>query len=224
MQQSCSYCSNILSRMARPALEPWNKILCETDNFVVTPTVGALVEGWVLIISKRHVPAMGALTTKELYELRELHAKIRGLVESVYGSAVTFEHGPAREGTGFGCGIDHAHFHIVPLQIILTRLVEDELGIPVQWETIMDIGDLSRIHLIKKMSYLYISENGSNHGMVACLHDIPSQFMRRLVAKSLGIPSLYDYRKHEFRDNVNATMHRLKTDPTKGNPCLVEVT
>ena len=223
MQQSCTYCSNILSPAAQPPLEPWDTVIHETPSFVVTPTVGALIEGWILIISKRHVPAMGALTREELCELNELVMKIRDLMESTYGSVVVFEHGPACEGTTFGCGIDHAHFHVVPLRIALIPLVEKELRSSPMWETIADNRDLSRIHL-RKSSYLYILENGRDHGNVACLCAVPSQFMRCVVANSLGIPHLYDYRKYNFRHNAIATLRQLEVAYSNEKPYLVKVT
>lgn len=209
MRETCAYCSNILSSTSQPPVEPWNKVIYETSSFVVTPTVGALIESWVLIISKRHVPAMGALTREELCELNGLVMKIKNLMESTYDSVVIFEHGPACEGTTFGCGVDHAHFHAVPLRIASAHLIEKELGSPVKWETLADIRDLSKIHL-KGASYLYILENDTNQGRVTCPGNIPSQFMRRIIANFLGIPHLYDYRKYKFRQNAIATLRRLE--------------
>jgi len=222
MEKMCNYCANILYHNADYPQECWDKVIYETKNFVVTPTVGALIEGWVLIISKRHVTAMGALTKDELYELKELTIKIKNLVVSTYGAAVVFEHGPACEGTTFGCGIDHAHFHVVPLQIPLAQLIEEELRSTNMWEIIADIRELLGIHR-RKASYLYILENGENQGRVACLDEVPSQFMRRVIASFLGIPHLYDYRKYKFHENAMATLCRLQAALSNESPCLVGV-
>jgi ATP adenylyltransferase len=220
MKRNCIYCLNILSSTGEQSIKPWDKAIYETANFIITPSIGAMIEGWILIISKRHVPAMGALTEKELSELNELLIKTRHLMRLSYGSAVVFEHGPACEGTAFGCGIDHAHFHVIPLSTTLAPLVERELRSTVKWEAINDVRDLSRIH-VRNESYLYILENNGIHGIAACLRDIPSQFMRRIIANSLGIPALYDYKKYEFRQNTIATFHRLKAAYNK-EACLVE--
>jgi len=209
MGVTCAYCSNILSTREKYPSEPWNKVFDETPCFVVAPTIGALVEGWVLIISKRHVPCMGALTREELGELEEVVVRIRGLTRSIYGSAVVFEHGPTCDGTTFGCGIDHAHFHVIPLQVPLSPLVERELGSSVVWNPIRHFKDLATIYQ-RKLSYLYLLENDRTQGSVACLHDIPSQFMRRVIAGHLGIPDLYDYRRHDFRQNVIKTLRRME--------------
>ena len=208
MERHCTYCKNIFSSMIQDQREPWDKIIHETSGFVVTPTVGALIEGWTLIISRRHVPAMGALAEEELYELKDLAVRVRNLVEQEYGNTIIFEHGPACEGTKFGCGIDHAHFHVVPLSISISPLVEAELESNLIWETITDLRDLSRIHQ-KGIPYLYILENGTNQGILACPQDIPSQFMRRVIANFLGVSHLYDYHEYSFRENVIASSQRL---------------
>lgn len=220
MEEICAYCSNILSSTRQTPTRPWNKVIYETSSFVITPTVGALIEGWALIISKRHVPAMGALTQSELTELSELALKTRNLMRATYGSAVIFEHGPACAGTAFGCGIDHAHFHIVPLHIALAPLVEKDLRQPVEWEVIADVRDLSGIHMRKK-SYLYILEDDKTQGIAVCLLDIPSQYIRRLIARYLEIPHLYNYRKYKFRQNAITTFNRLETAFNK-EACLVK--
>jgi diadenosine tetraphosphate (Ap4A) HIT family hydrolase len=216
----CAYCVNILSPKTHILKEPWDTVLWETPSFVVVPTVGALVEGWVLIISKRHVPAMGALTLQELFELEEVVARVRYLVRSTYGSAAVFEHGPACEGTTFGCGVDHAHFHIVPLNIPLTPLVGKALGQSPTWATVEAVREVAVIHSMG-VPYLYILENDSDRGFVAGALDIPSQFMRRIIASELGIPNLYDYKQHKFRDNVVSTVSRLKSIRDPLMPILV---
>lgn len=223
MERTCPLCSNILSKIKQPPAEPWNEILHEAPSFVVTPTVGALVEGWILIISKRHVPAMGALPEEELYELNELVPRIKWIMQSIYGSVAIFEHGPACEGTTFGCGVDHAHFHVIPLQVALTPLIEEKLESPIIWENVTDIRDLSKIHL-KKLSYLYILENDQSQGSIARLNNLPSQFTRRLIADFLGIPNLYDYRRYQFTQNVIETLRRLEVSHSSKPQCLAEVT
>lgn len=218
--RACVYCKNIILADTATPKQPWDTVLDETPNFVVVPTVGAMVEGWVLIISKRHVPAMGALKLEELRELGELVRRTRQLIGSAYGSAATFEHGAICEGTAFGCGIDHAHFHVVPVNSHLIPLVEEALEESPNWRTIEKVEDLSIVHSMG-IPYLYVWENGSNQGHVAGLSNIPSQFMRRVIANDLSIPSLYDYRVHKFTDNVISTVERLSSISNSKVPSLV---
>lgn len=214
--RQCAYCQNILSSSGSPFRQPWDMILHETPSYVVVPTLGAFVEGWVLIVSKRHVPAMGALMLDELQELSRLMTEVRATMKSTYGSAAVFEHGPVCGGTPFGCGVDHAHLHVVPVHTRLVPLIEKQLGQAPQWRSMRGPEDLHEMHSAG-VSYLYVVENGQDGGWASGILDAPSQFMRRVLANQLGIPNLYDYRKYPFRDTVISTVRRLKradTTPT----------
>ena len=75
----------------------YNTILDETDNFIVLPTLGSLVEGYILIVSKRHIYNMGELTEKEQDEYIYLLNKYKELFNKIYGKyPITFEHGTSR--------------------------------------------------------------------------------------------------------------------------------
>jgi ATP adenylyltransferase len=216
---NCAYCTNIFSPKHTQSLAAWDEIIHETPHFVLTPTVGSMVEGWVLIISKRHVPAMGALNTDELEELKELTNKVRHIIKETYGSVVVFEHGPYCDGTNFGCGIDHAHFHVVPIPFSLRDHILEETNYLMKYDKITDINDLRTMHLNSK-SYIYLSDNEYNNDILFHSFEIPSQFIRRIIAKLIGIPDLYDYKQNIFADNAIRTSTKLKEIFNK-NLCVV---
>src|SRR5262245_23869638 len=94
--------------------QPWDEILVQTPNFVVVPTVGALVEGWLLIVSKDPYVCMGAIDAGLHDELSELLVFCSTAVRECFGAAAIFEHGPSSTGLRVGCGVDHAHVHVLP--------------------------------------------------------------------------------------------------------------
>ena len=55
----CVFCSQFREDSA-PAV--WNEPILESQNFVVVPSLGSLVEGWTLLLPKSHYLSMGALT------------------------------------------------------------------------------------------------------------------------------------------------------------------
>ena len=55
---SCVFCNIDKSKLE-------NTIIDESDNFVVLPTIGALVDGYLMIISKKHINSMSELEEKE---------------------------------------------------------------------------------------------------------------------------------------------------------------
>ena len=61
-----------------------NTIIDETANFLVLPAVGSLVEGYLLIISKRHLNSMAELTKEEKEEYQFLINKYHTLFKKYY--------------------------------------------------------------------------------------------------------------------------------------------
>ena len=45
-----------------------NTILDETNHFYILPTVGSLVDGYILVVSKRYINSMSELTKNEMDE------------------------------------------------------------------------------------------------------------------------------------------------------------
>ena len=105
--------------------EFYNAVLFETDNFFAIPSLGSIVEGWVLIVPKRHYISMGAIRNDDLHnELDSFSSSIKDIVRQAYGNVILFEHGAARQNTAVGCGVDYAHLHIVPIDLDVMNLPE----------------------------------------------------------------------------------------------------
>ena len=92
-----------------------NTKLEETEYFNITPSLGALVDGYVLVISKRHVNSMSELNTEEMKEYKMLIERYRQIFKSIYKNyPIVFEHGtPKLETQNKASSIVHAHTHIV---------------------------------------------------------------------------------------------------------------
>lgn len=66
---NCVFCNIDNSRIE-------NTIIDEIDNFVVLPTIGALVDGYLMIVSKKHINSMSELKENEKIEYELLLKKI----------------------------------------------------------------------------------------------------------------------------------------------------
>lgn len=73
----CSFCD-----MDKTKIE--NTILDETKYFFVIPSLGALTEGYILVISKRHINSMSELTIEEMNEYESLIKKYRNIFKNIY--------------------------------------------------------------------------------------------------------------------------------------------
>jgi hypothetical protein len=174
-------------------------VIADAGSFVVAPTKGALVPGWLLVVSKRHALCTGAFSDDEFESLASALSIARALIGARFGPATVFEHGPSAPGTAIGCGIDHAHVHVAALPFSLRAATEDYLG-AIRWTSISGIRATRQLH-VEGQEYALVAEAG----MQACWFAPPQgtrQLLRRVIASRLGMPELFDYERHAHEKNV----------------------
>ena len=87
------------------------KIIIETDNFYIIPSVGSIVEGYLLLNTKFHIPAMASINKALVGELLQLKKRIRTILMDVYKTGCIFyEHGRAGSSIKFR-GTEEICFH-----------------------------------------------------------------------------------------------------------------
>lgn len=177
-----------------------SRLLFGDHLFRVMPTLGQIVEGHLLITPVEHYRAIAELPGKGLEELESLFRLTRSALTQKYGNCVFFEHGMRGESSG-GCGIDHAHVHAVPVAgtDVLNLLTNEFNG--------AKIDALTDIKTGVRGSYLFF-EDASSVRYVFSVDSLPSQYMRRLVAESIGKAD-WDWRTIGREPQLHSTMHRL---------------
>ena len=207
-----STCRLCLKPIAIPG-ERWNEPLFESPNFVAVPSLGALVEGWVLLVPKPHVISFGALTKDLFPEMLAMKDAITAGLMQQYGPICIFEHGPSRERCRVGCGVDHAHLHFVPIEFDLRSAAAPFLPEDLIWSPAV-IQDCQWAFFNEK-DYLYV-EQPLGRGSIAMSQAYGSQIFRRAIAKEIGRPDEFNWREYSHIENVTATarsfMHLWKTN------------
>ena len=100
-------------------------IIYESDNFVSIVDLGSIVEGYVLLISKRHINSMGELNESEYSDFISIKSKIISDLEKIYSKkCICFEHGSGlKNHENAGSSVQHAHFHIVAIGCLDNDLI-----------------------------------------------------------------------------------------------------
>jgi diadenosine tetraphosphate (Ap4A) HIT family hydrolase len=204
LSDNCAFCPQLSSRPSRG--RPEDTILASTGSFVVWPSVGSLVEGWLIVVPKKHCLALASLGDADHGELTKLVSTLDSTLSAAYGLPVhTFEHGPAVPGTSIGCSVDHAHLHVVPLGFDLAtaaRAFDPH-------RTWFEAGDLSTLrgrHLAGT-PYLWVrSPTGGTWTTFG--GGIPSQFFRRLIARELDLGEP-EWRREPRREIAARTVRTL---------------
>jgi diadenosine tetraphosphate (Ap4A) HIT family hydrolase len=169
---SCNFC---------PISEPG---VYSSDGLDVVPSVGSLTEGWLLIVPRAHVPATAALARDQYVEVTAALHKMEARLQETFGlPTVIFEHGPAAFGRTAGCGVDHAHLHIVPTNVDL--ISEATMLFPELQFAAANDEDVRQAHE-RGNDYLYLRDQGGN-AWFAEAASLPSQVFRRCIASAIGL-------------------------------------
>jgi diadenosine tetraphosphate (Ap4A) HIT family hydrolase len=191
MGEVCRFCDIIKGYIEGKENYP----IRETQNYLSLASIGALVEGWVLIVPKEHT-----LSMKELYNKKDFvdfSNFMLDLIRNRYtGPFIAFEHGPNKCGSNTSCGTNHAHLHLVPYS---NSLYADMLGTGLSWEscTTSQISSIAGTN-----EYLFYCEISTDSiwedpkGFIHILKQPISQYFRRLIANQLNCLDEYDYKKY----------------------------
>jgi ATP adenylyltransferase len=198
---TCCLCLNLVPGVAR---QSWDNPVFESQNFVALPSLGSLVEGWLLLVPKTHFISLGALPEALVTEMDDMKAKVTAHVRNEYGEICVFEHGPAFASRKVGCTVDHAHLHIVPLAFNLAEATQPFMPHDSEWSK-ASWSECRVAHRAGK-DYLYF-EQQLGHGNISTHTDFGSQVFRKAIASKIGRPDEFNWREHPELDTVARTIN-----------------
>lgn len=205
--QNCRFC-DIFSKVSYSSGEvdgPW----MAADGFSALVSIGALVPGWTLLCPDAHATNMLESFKSEAFWMFANNAE--RIIRRRFGTVSVFEHGAQRTGSLTGCGVNHAHLHMVPLGF---SLVTESLRFQntINWKrcAITQIDEFTN-----GSEYLFVADSFEGvvtTGLVASLENSTSQFFRRVIASRLGLSDFYDYRRFPMADIAEISALKLKED------------
>jgi ATP adenylyltransferase len=189
----------------RPAFDV---VLAEESGCVVAPTLGSIVPDWLLIVPRVWSLNFAEWRLDNPIEPVELVRRVAKRMGCDAGKVIWFEHGPALAGSPVGCGLDHAHLHVLldppfnfdALASTATRNSYCE------WKRVRTADVYPGISA--GSSYLLAAE-GAEAILAGGVEAAGSQFFRKLIASMVGAPEAWNYREHQFIENVNRTLGRF---------------
>ena len=211
----CQFCAEIynlndgeidLAQFIKESLNT-DRLLFSTDNFVVFPSLGAFVEGYVLVASKRHFTSIRTLPQAHFGELNGILSLLKQFTRAHYGKpAVLFEHGDVSAGPAKSSCIDHMHIHLVPHDAIVPR---QQFGKDLAVKRLSSLFDVKALPL--QSGYIYYQDIDGQHYLVTG-EKIISQLMRKALASSIGLAdNEWDWSRHFFFDAMLRTIETYRT-------------
>lgn len=178
-----------------------------TSAYMAVASIGALVEGWTLIIPKAH--DFSLRSTYEEADFIEFTAKFTNLLRIHYGPVIAFEHGANRAGSLTACGTDHAHLHLVPFgSTLVPELQQSNL----EWIACRPAGIRELVGDNEYLFYTDLANNsrwGEQFGYLHIIGQPISQFFRNLIARRLRCEREANYRDFPHLETSIRTSQRL---------------
>ncbi len=196
LQAGCRFCSTI----------EVDEVVDQTEFHLALASYGALVDGWLLTVPRTHVVASADLSQAEWQSLIDFTSQVALNAEAAYGvRPVMFEHGPAFAGRSAGCGVDHAHLHVVPLDVDLRSLVaaletndaQATSWVPTNGRPLRSFED----------DYLWVSDRTGE--WVRHSGQASSQTLRRAIALHLGA-ARWDWKQDVRQDRALRTAATMR--------------
>ena len=197
---TCDFCSELDPHNGCRFRELYGEVLPSRlhyldSEFVLFPTLGQILPNWFLFAPKRHVETMASLKTSERARAAQ---HLDGIASQLFKHTpyVLFEHGCTRV-RGTGCGIYHAHIHVVPVpRPITARDILLEPGLPhvSLAESLCSLRRSSNYYVLRDSDGKVTSWNFDEDSS----YKPTSQFFRMRIAALCGAPDPWDWK--EYRD------------------------
>jgi hypothetical protein len=194
--------ANILSDACPRPL--YDTVLRDTGTMAITPTLGSIIPNWILAIPKRRA-ANAARWAQD--ERNDLLLAIKDITRS-FGrdprDVIWFEHGATGPRSIVGCGVDHAHIHILLTPpFSFERLCEEaraEVGLG--WS----VGRGDAYAAIDSSKSYFVAGHGDQFLLAQSVETAGSQFFRKAIARIVDRDAAWDYRSHPHMENVVETI------------------
>jgi len=180
-KKNCCICNEILMNEMDSSLQSLsglqNRKLIETNNFILFPSISPISEGHYLIFPKSHVTSFSQIHKNTINELKILINNVFIKLKKFYNDIMIFEHGVGNDKIG-GCGIDHAHIHLLPSSQKEIEYVVRTISINYQHNRNLIFEQLFRTN--KNQTYILVGTEISSYKIFLSDH-FKSQTIRKLI-------------------------------------------
>jgi len=170
-----------------------NKIILETENFALIPSIGPLCVGHVLFVSKKHTETLAGVSH---YELVEFERFFKCVIEknNENRNFLFVEHGSYDNQKGGAC-VQHTHIHLIPGYEQYYNILDNTLRI---------VDEIKSVKELNKTDFPYIlSFNYKNEFRLYEAYNVHSQMMRKAICAKNNI------KEWAWRKNPNMELIKL---------------
>ena len=166
--------------------KPENRLLYTTKSFIITPCIGPLSIGHILITSKKHFQNLSTMPEESIDEIKEVLDYLIHDHPKLYSNFLVAEHGAYDLEQNSGACIIHTHLHVIPVIKDVQYLFNEIL------EFLLKISDLKQL---KDLQFPYILAGNQNSFNIYDAKNVPSQLIRRIVLSAFGEVENWNWRE-----------------------------
>lgn len=182
-------------------------LLNQTDHFQWIPGLGSFVEGYSLIVSKKHVLNTGCFDVDIIDELEVFIRQISKVLREIYKKgSIVFEHGSMGNRDYAGSCIEHHHIHILPAGLSrVPKVLSDNFINRGPMKSMRDLVEFNQ----DRLPYIYYAPPSGEHNVFE-VQILPRQYLRQVIAAECGHPRDWDWREKPFMENIKAFIDKMK--------------
>lgn len=197
LNAECAICSELqCSRGSRisTALDDesiLNAVSILSDQFAIIPSVGPLVLGHALAVTRRH--SNNVLATPNHTAADELAGVCHDYLSQMANripdvQMLCFEHGCRYASSKSLCSTDHGHLHLLPLsQNEISKILYNINGQRFRLGKFQEIAGVLGPFQEYVTAFVVTANSQEIGGVVLDASNVPSQYLRRVVADQLGL-------------------------------------
>ncbi len=190
----------------------WNikRTIYRSKNFVVMPTIGEFIKGYLLIIPIQHVMSIAELSEDLKFEFFRVLNDVTEILKLTYPikNVLVWENGTGNGGIGKAkTSIVHSHVHIAPSNLTAGKIQEIS-GFPltkISFDEWSSYGKNSYL-IVKEIignAWWYINDNPDLY--------IPRQYVRQLIAEEYDFSGdTWNWRTNQFIYLIRATCNDIQ--------------
>lgn len=182
----------------------YDTVLWDLGDAVVTPTLGSIIPNWFLVIPRSRVLNIAKWSQRDRVAPHRFVQDVAQRMGRSANDIIWFEHGSAEINAVTGCGVDHAHMHLLidPPFTFEQFKNASKCAASLNWQE--EIGNPYDT-ISSDESYL-VAARGDDFVCARGVESAGSQFFRRVVASLIGSPDSWNYKSHPHLDNIELTI------------------
>lgn len=195
--EPCRLCDKVI----KPSVRHFeDTILIENEDFVCVPALGTIAVGYVMIVSVQHIVTLNEATETEMRSMVEMLALLLKMKPYCDGYLL-FEHGGTNCQSLTSC-VKHFHLHVIPMERCSADEVMTRLDLDGEVVKLNNLTDLRTLPL--RGGYIFVSDGS----LAYCIFSdtVPSQLVRRVIAKMVGKDDEWNWVIFDHKDNLSKTI------------------